>query len=97
MNKDWHSYTFKISTPDMFTPNEDKGAQSAKGFCSAETKCVFLVGSLLGGPESKDGQQVAGDVAQHVNCITLDCQRPRQVTTQTFAHLCITLREWTLE
>ena len=80
-----------------FTPNEDKGAESTKRFCPTEAERVFLVGSLLSRPKSKDGQQVAGDVAEHVNCIALDCQRPRQVTTQTFTYLCITLRGLTLD
>ena len=68
-------------------PNEDKGAQRAQRFSSTEAKGVLLVGSLLTGPKSKDGQKVAGNITEHVNCIALDCQRPRQVSTKSFTDL----------
>merc|ERR1719234_576197 len=51
-----HSLPSSSHQKESCSPNEDKGAQCAKRFSPAEAKGVLLVGSLLTGPKSKDGQ-----------------------------------------
>ena len=65
----------------VFLPYKNECAQSTKGFRPTESECVFLIWPLRTRPESNNSQEIAGNIAQHVNSVALDCERARQVTT----------------